>query len=302
MGTDRHRMTIEDALRHTLAEAPHGRVSFPRDLQGFPGTVHGGAVAGLFYRVTTPRPPVRLRMELLRPVPTETPLRLATGSAGAAARLSLTQDDRPLAQAELTREEVASPDPGATVRDWRSRRGPEDELPRTATCLACGSANPLGLALGLRFDDRFLWQEYPPPPHYRAADGSVHPALATVALDELGWWLGALALRECGVTTEVSITVMRPLPAASVLLLGDRAAVQPDDDPRGRYVRARSWLFAADGEPLAAGDVRFAGSAAYTRRLLQPFLEATDADRLFRLFPTARTLAARARPGPAHPT
>jgi len=295
-------MTIEDALRHALAEAPHGRVSFPRDLQGFPGTVHGGAVAGLFHRVTTPRPPVRLRMELLRPVPTETPLRLATGSAGAVARLSLTQEDRPLAQAELTREEAAAPDPGTTVRSWRSRQGPEDELPHTATCLACGSANPLGLALGLHFDDRFIWQEYSPPPHYRAADGSVHPTLATVALDELGWWLGALALRECGVTTEVAITVMRPLPPAPLLLLGDRAAVQADEDPRGRYVRVRSWLLGADGELLAAGDVRFAGSPAYTRRLLQPFLETTPSDRFFRIFPSARALADRARSGPAHPT
>src|SRR5262245_32655116 len=53
-------MTIEDALRQTLAEATQGRVAFPRDLQGFPGTVHGGAVAALFYRVTTPRPPARV--------------------------------------------------------------------------------------------------------------------------------------------------------------------------------------------------------------------------------------------------
>ena len=63
-------MTIEEALRTALAQAPRGEVSLARDFQGFPGTVHGGAVAGLFYRVTTPRPPVRLRMELLRGVVT----------------------------------------------------------------------------------------------------------------------------------------------------------------------------------------------------------------------------------------
>jgi hypothetical protein len=294
--------TIEEAFRSVLLHAARGEVSFPRDLQGFPGTVHGGAVAGLFHRVTTPSPPVRLRMELLRSVPTETALRLATGSAGTVARLSLIQGDRPVAQAELTRGEVDAPDPGATLEAWRQRRGPGDELPHTATCLACGSENPLGLALRLRFDDRFVWCEYTPSPRYRAADGSAHPALATVALDELGWWLGALALSECGVTTEVAVTVSRPFPPAPLLLLGDRTAVGTDEDPRGRYVRMRSWLLTADGGLLAAADVRFAGSPAYTRRLLQPFLDTTVPDRLFRIFPGARALAERSRGGPTQPT
>ncbi len=295
-------MTIEDALRQALADAPRGRVAFPRDFQGFPGTVHGGAVAALFYRVTTPRPPVRLRMDLLRGVPTETPLRLITGSAGTTARVALAQDERRLAEAELVRGAVPAVDPRPALTAWQSREGAEDGVPATATCLACGSGNPLGLALRLRFDDRFLWQEYAPPAHYRAADGSMHPALATVALDELGWWLGALAQQECGVTTEVTVSVFQPLPFRPLLLLGDRAAVQPDEDPRGRYLRARAFLLSADGALLAAAEVRFAGSPAYTKRLLQPFLETTPPDTLVRLFPNARALGTRGRPDPAPPT
>jgi len=295
-------MTIEDALRQALADAPRGRVAFPRDFQGFPGTVHGGAVAGLFYRVTTPQPPVRLRMDLLRGVPTETPLRLITSSEGTAARLALAQDERRLAEAELTRSDLPAVDPRPMLTAWQGRQGAEDQVPATATCLACGSANPLGLALRFRFDDRFLWQEYAPPAHYRAADGSVHPTLATVALDELGWWLGALAQQECGVTTEVTVSVFQTLPFGPLLLLGDRAAVQPDEDPRGRYLRARACLLGTDGRLLAAAEVRFAGSPAYTKRLLQPFLETTPPDTLFRLFPNAVKLGARARPDSAPPT
>src|SRR5262245_27841897 len=56
------RMSIEEALRQALAEAARGQVTFARDLHGFPGTVHGGAVAALLYRVTTPRPPARIRL------------------------------------------------------------------------------------------------------------------------------------------------------------------------------------------------------------------------------------------------
>jgi hypothetical protein len=295
-------MTIEDALRQALAEAPRGRVSFPRDLQGFPGVVHGGAVAALFHRVTTPRPPVQLRVDLARGVPTDTPLRLTTGSTGPLARVALAHGDRHLAEATLSRQSVPALDPGPTVKAWKMERTAAGELPGTATCLACGSANPLGLGIHFLFDDRFLWREYTPPERYRAADGSLHAALATIALDELGWWLGALAQGECGVTTEVTVTVFRRLPFGPVLVLGDRTGVRTDDDPRGRYARASGLLLlAADETLLAAADVRFAGSRAYTRRLVPAFLETTDPETLVRLFPSARDLASGERPRPIRP-
>jgi hypothetical protein len=228
--------------------------------------------------------------------PTETPLGLETASAGARARLALVQDGRRLAEAELGREDVPPADSGPTLAAWRSGgAGTGTALPRTATCLACGTANPIGLGLRFELSPRFLWHHYTPPERYRAADGGLHAALVTVALDELGWWLGALAQGECGVTTEVAITVFRRLPFAPLLVLGDRAAVRPDEDPRGRYVRAEGWLLTADGDLLAHGAVRFAGSRAYTRRLLAPFLETTDAEILYGLFPNARTVAARGR-------
>jgi hypothetical protein len=294
-------VTIETALRAALAGAGQGEVTFARDFQGFPGTVHGGGVAGLFYRVTTPNPPVRLRMELLRGVPTETPLQLTTGSVGSVAQLALGQGDRRLAAAELARGPVLAVDPGPTLDAWGARRSSE-EVPATATCLACGTANDLGLGMRFSFDDRFLWCEYAPPDTYRAADGSLHPALVTIALDELGWWLGALAQQECGVTTEVAITVLRPLPFAPLVVIGDRAAIRPDDGPRGRYVRAQGLLLTADGTLLASGEVRFAGSPAYTKRLVEPFLETTPHETLFRVFPSARALVARTRPASQRPT
>jgi hypothetical protein len=43
--------------------------------------------------------------------------------------------------------------------------------------------------------------------------------------------------------------------------------------------------------------VRFAGSRAYTKRLVGPFLESTEAEELFRFFPNARALA-QAGPDP----
>ena len=118
-------MTIDEALREAVADAARGVVTFPADLHGFPGTAHGGAVAAVFHRLALPRPPVALRVELLRGVPTGTPLGLRTGSAGTTARLALTQGDRPLAEATLHREGLVQPDVAAL-------RGPVGSRPRHA--------------------------------------------------------------------------------------------------------------------------------------------------------------------------
>jgi len=280
-------VTIDDALREAAATAARGEITFPRDLHGFPSTVHGGAVAALFHRLTLPRPPVHLRLELMRGLPTGTPLALTTTSAGHEARLTLAQGDRTLARATLSREAVPAIDPAPSTAAWAAGPVATAETPGTSTCLACGSANPIGLAVRFHVNDQLLWREYVPRETYRARDGGAHPALAFVMLDELGWWLGALAQGECGVTTEVEVTWYRPLPLAPLLVIGDRMAVRADDDPRGRYCRAGGVLLDPGGEILAAGSVRFAGSRAYTRRLIEPFREATDPDTLVRVFPSA---------------
>jgi hypothetical protein len=283
-------VTIDEALRHGTADAARGVVTIPADLHGFPGTAHGGAVAAVFHRLTLPRPPVALRLELVRGVPTATPLGLRTGSEGATARLALVQGERVLAQATLHREGPVPPDVASLHARWAAERGGHEEVPGTATCLACGSANPLGLAVRFLVNDRFLWSEYTPPTTYRTREGA-HPALALIMLDELGWWLGALAQKECGVTTDVRITLFETLPFAPLLVLGDRTASGSDADPRGRYSRTSGVILAEDGRVLAAAEVRFGGSRAYTRRLVEPFLATASIDDVARWFPSIRDLA-----------
>jgi hypothetical protein len=283
-------VTIDEALRQATAEAARGVVTFPADLHGFPGTAHGGAVAAVFHRLTLPRPPVALRVELIRGVPTATALGLRTGSAGATARLALMHGQRSLAEATLHRDGLEPPDITPLRDRWRRDHDAAEEVPGTTTCLACGSANPLGLQIRFLANERFLWREYTPLPTYRTRDGA-HPALALILLDELGWWLGALAQRECGVTTDVQITLFEAIPDAPLLVIGDRTAVRNDGDPRGRYSRVSGALLGPDGELLATADVRFAGSRAYTRRLVEPFLGTTPIDALARWFPSSRELA-----------
>jgi hypothetical protein len=288
-------VTIDESLRQAAGEAARGIVTFPSDLHGFPGVAHGGAVAAVFHRLTLPRPPVELHLELLRGVPTATPLGLRTGSAGTTARLALTQGERPLAEATLHREGLALPNIASLRGRWADDHDAREEVPGTATCLACGSSNPLGLGVRFLVNDRFLWRECLPPATYRTREGT-HAALALIILDELGWWLGALSQQECGVTTDVRVTLFESLPFAPLLVIGDRAAVGSDDDRRGRYCRTAGALLGPDGTLLASAEVRFAGSRAYTRRLVEPFLATTPLEDLARWFPSARELARRESP------
>jgi hypothetical protein len=289
-------VTIDEALRLSAAEAARGTITLPTDLQGFPGTAHGGAVAAVFHRLALPHPPVELGVRLLRAVPTGTPLALRTGSTGATARLSLIQGQRPLAEATLHREGLARPEIAALRARWEADQVASGEVPGAATCLACGTGSPLGLGVRFLANDRFLWRACQPPPAYQTREGT-HPALALVLLDEVGWWLGALAQQECGVTTELQVTLFDTLPPGPLLLLGDRGAVRTDGDPRGRYSRVTSALLGPDGRLLARADIRFAGSRAYTRRLLEPFLATTSLGDLARWFPSAQDLAGHRDPG-----
>src|SRR5262249_48244963 len=130
-------VTIEAALDVAAARAGRGEVVFPGDLRGFPGTVHGGAVAALRHPLTRPRPRLRLRLPPARGAPPEPPLRLGTGSVAAGARLELGQADRPLAQAEPPRQ-LEAPGAATPAPDPTTFGPPEGKMPRTPSCLACG--------------------------------------------------------------------------------------------------------------------------------------------------------------------
>ena len=277
-------MSVAEALRRAVGGP--SRVVFPREFQGFAGTVHGGGTAAFFLDAAglPPGEPARLDTVLGRTVPVECPLEVVREAGPEGVRLGLRQGERLLAEGVVSRGEDLPPDPAGLLGAWRSARTPSGRLPGTATCLACGSTNPLGLQLRFDYNDRFVWREFEPRPPYEGPGGGLHPALAPILLDEIGWWLGALDQGECGVTNEVAVALFGPLPRGPLLALGDRAAVRRAGDSRGRYSRAEALLLTRSGSPLAAATVQFAGSRVYSKRLL-PVFAAESGEAIYRLFP-----------------
>jgi hypothetical protein len=302
-------VTLEEVFREALALRPvpgdvarlEGTLTFRPELQsGFPGTGHGGAIAAavaeaagrLLAMAGVAHPegtPLTTTTGIRKPLPLGVPVAVAgTLEAGGPAwrvAVRLGPPDAPLVEGEYRPGEPIRLPAGEDLSGWRARRSEAHQVPGLEWCLACGSRNPLGLQLRFDHDATYVWKVYEPRAPYRGADGRLFRGFPHIALDELGWWLGALRAEEVGVSTRLEITVQgRASNASRVVLWGTRGAVVPAGR-KGRTWVAPGYLLTEAGEPLAAGLVTFAASRAYAPALIPSLLAGSAAEAVRRVFP-----------------
>jgi len=292
-----------------LANAAHlgadgrGRFHAPRVLQSWPGIVHGGVLAALLDvaggQLGAPRGPRLVEARLTASIPLETTLDL-DGRAGAITSVALVQEGQTLgsgtvaAPTPVAAGEGAADDADASGASWRGG-AVGWTLPMSDDCLACGAANPLGLQVALRFDEEGVWVRWTPREPWRAGDGgalgagedALDDALAPVLLDEVAWWLGALTMREGGLTNRLAVRFHRPLlpwRAEGLVAAGRFADVTPIDRKR-TFWRTRGALLTAEGEPLATATIVFRGGPDYSERQMPYFRPRTDPEVFRRMFP-----------------
>jgi hypothetical protein len=144
----------------------------------------------------------------------------------------------------------------------------------------------------LECDDDFVWKALRPQAHFRCEDGALFPGYLIIVGDELGWWMGALQQGECGLSSRLAVTLGASVKhGAPLLALGSRAAVRTTD-PKRRFWQTRGMILAGDWQPVAAADVEFAGSRAFSKGMLPLFIAGTDSDAasLRRTFPRYKDL------------
>lgn len=231
-----------------------------------------------------PDAPRVVEARLTASVPIATALSLEGGAREDGASVTVFQDGQTLSSASVS---VGPAAPTATS-SWR---GGADgwTLPMSEECLACGSRNPLGLQTALRFDEEGVWARIEPRAPWLIDSGRAHGALAPVLLDEVAWWLGALTMREGGLTNRIHITMgSATLPAAGPLLAAGRFRdVEPVDRKR-TFWRTASALFDAEGGMLATAAIVFRGGAEYSARQVPYFRSRTDPATFVRMFPSYR--------------
>jgi hypothetical protein len=216
-------------------------------------------------------------------VPIETALDLEGHAEDGVATVTILERAQPLTSASVERVEATE---DAVPSQWTAEGRAGARMPFSDQCLACGAHNPLGLRLGLAFDDDGVWARFEPPAPWRTEDGAIDPALGPVILDEVAWWLGALVTREGGLTNRLSVTLLRPGLAASgpLTAVGRFADVAPVDRRR-TFWRTRAGLLAADGTPLALASIVFRPGPEYSARQMPFFRARTDPAVFARMFP-----------------
>ena len=169
-------------------------------------------------------------------------------------------------------------------RDWEASRDTPFEVPGYEFCLACGVRNPRGVQVRFDYNDTLVWKRPRPQAHFRCGDGTLFPGYLCIVCDEIGWWLGALRQGECGLSNRVTVCLGHPVAhAVPLLVLGARSAVT-SSDPKGRIWRAQATVVTPDWTPVAAAEVQFAGSRAFTKLMLPRFLPG-DSPAVDRVFP-----------------
>ncbi len=301
--------SMEDYLRRRLKvellklDRMRAVAKFPPDLQGPPEAGHGGGAAALLFEMirmvagerggetVLPRP-VRIAVVLHREIPLDTPLRAEVTSEGGIWRSRILRDDRPVVEAAVTPAAAPAAPPTDIRREWEAPRGDTFTVPGYEMCLGCGFRNPRGAQIRFECEEHFVWKHLAPQMHFRCEDGSLFPGYHIIVGDELGWWMGALRQGECGLSSKLTVTLGETVRhGTSLLALGPRASVRTSD-PKGRIWQAEALIVTADWQPVAAAEVEFAGSRAFSKVMLPKFIATTDAEAaaLRRTFPRYKEL------------
>jgi hypothetical protein len=260
----------------------HGRFEAPRALQSWPGIVHGGCLVALLddasARLGRAPGPRRVDGRLTSSVPIETALELRSdGDLG----LTILQAGHTLTSGSVT----GLPPSSATTRAW-SGGSDGSSLPMSDYCLACGAENPLGLQAALSFDDEGVWARLTQHAPWRAGGERVHPALAPVLLDEVAWWLGALVMKQGGLTNRLAVSLHEPdAPFDGALVAAGRFSDVTPVDRKRTFWRTESALSTASGRILATASIVFRGGPDYSERQIPYFKPRTPPDVFRRMFP-----------------
>jgi hypothetical protein len=294
---------MEDYLRGRLKvellklDRMRAVATFPPDLQGPPEAGHGGGAAALLFEMvrmvagerggeaTLPRP-VQIAVTLHREIPLDTPLRAEVTSGGGIWHSRILREDRPIVEAEVrpSADPLAGP-PVELRRAWDAPRVDTFTVPGYEFCLGCGFRNTRGAQIRFECDDHFVWKRLTPQAHFRCEDGSLFPGYHIIVGDELGWWMGALRQGECGLSSKLAVTLGKTVRHGTPLLaLGPRASVRTSD-PKGRIWQTQALIVTADWKPVAAAEVEFAGSRAFSKIMLPRFVTGRNAGSLGRAFP-----------------
>jgi|SRR5215813_630298 len=249
--------------------------------QGLPETAHGGTVLAAFH-LASGADSADVRGQYRRRVPVGTPLRLDLARDAGHVSCVLADDAGSLVEGSVM-------SPGASHSSASDDHvmipvGESHPVPISRSCFACGIDNALGLRAQLRHDAAVVGGTWQPEARHECA-GALAPVVLTTLLDETAFWLGVLASGESGMTTDLDVTLLRPVPlGASITVAGRRSDVRARaEDPRYWDTHVAAWDDA--GRRVADATITFVAVRGAARRLITGMLSMNPPDLVRLVFP-----------------
>lgn len=125
-------------------------------------------------------------------------------------------------------------------------------------CFGCASGNDEGLHLEFWMMDGACHTHYKVPAHMCGFDGLVHGGVIALMMDEVSQWTIIGTLGGIGLTRDLTVRYLKPVPIETVLIVEGRVVEQDGDN-----VKIDLSLMGADGEVLVTGESNYVlGDAA----------------------------------------
>ncbi|MDH4261286.1 MAG: PaaI family thioesterase [Gammaproteobacteria bacterium] len=130
----------------------------------------------------------------------------------------------------------------------------EREIPNywLGQCFGCSKTNPHGLRLQFWRSEHGCFTRCSIPGYLCGIDGLVHGGIIALLLDEVAQWALIGRHASFGVTREITVRYLRPVPVDAEFLVEAHVVSQEE-----KNVMLRSTVFQTPGVPLAEADSKF---------------------------------------------
>ena len=116
-------------------------------------------------------------------------------------------------------------------------------------CFGCSNTNTYSLGLRFWLSDHGCYTRYTIPDYLCGIDGLAHGGIIALLLDEVAQWTLVSQIGKIGVTKEIRVRYLKPVPTNTEIMIEGKITNQ-----KGKNVILNSTICSADNELLAESE------------------------------------------------
>lgn len=130
----------------------------------------------------------------------------------------------------------------------------DQEVPNywNGKCFGCSKVNDCGLGLRFYLSEKGCYTKCSVPDHLCGVDGVVHGGMIALLLDEVSQWTMIARIGKMGLTREMTVRYLKPVPTNSEIVVEARIEAQDE-----KNIALHSTVRSKDNELLAEGESKW---------------------------------------------